>query len=75
MYSITHKTAATRLDTCEKLMCLYKSDSKETIKLQKKKGKKTPLNSDYNESELPAGSKGCKEWDQDMSPRRISLEK
>lgn len=62
MYSITHKTAATRLDTCEKWMYLYKSDSKETIKLQKKKEKKTPLNSDYNESELLAGSKGCKEW-------------
>lgn len=40
MYSITHKTAATRLDTCEKWMYLYKSDSKETIKLQKKKEKK-----------------------------------
>lgn len=42
MYSITHKTAATRLDTCEKWMYLYKSDSKETIKLQKKK-EKNPL--------------------------------
>lgn len=42
MYSITHKTAATRLDTCEKWMYLYKSDSKETIKLQKKKKKKNP---------------------------------